>query len=71
MVLGNPPQVGDIWRECEKYSTIYYFMLALSGRVCYTLHSELGIFTFSEDRQMECLLLLAFWVWLLKDKSGD
>lgn len=32
----------------QMFSNIYYFVLALSDGMCYTLHSELEVFSFSE-----------------------
>lgn len=28
------------------FSKVYYFLLALAGPICYTLHSELEVFSF-------------------------
>lgn len=39
--------------DCIKmwiFSKIYNFVLALSGGMCYTLHSEIEVFTFSEAK---------------------
>ena len=56
IVFSLPPQVqGIVLRRIVVgagiFSKIYYFMLVLWAGMCYTLHSESEVFTFSEARQ--------------------